>query len=222
MLFAAGFGTRMGTLTRSRPKPLIKVAGKALIDHTLDHVNAIAPKTVVANTHYLHDQMAAHLAHTGVHLCHETPDILETGGGLRNALPVLGGGPVFTSNTDAIWRGANPFKVALSAWRPEDMDGLLVCVPQDQARGHKGQGDFTLAPDGRISRGPGVIYGGVQILRTEGLEKIEQDAFSLNLLWDQLLAKGRLFGVSYPGQWCDVGSQDGILLAERMLIEPDV
>lgn len=222
MLFAAGFGTRMGELTQTTPKPLIKVAGRALVDHTLDHVHAIAPKTIVANTHYLHNQMANHLATTNVQLSHETPDILETGGGLRHALPLLGQGPVFTSNTDAIWHGPNPFEVALNAWRPDEMDGLLVCIPQAQTVGHKGQGDFTLDADGRITRGPGVIYGGVQILRTEGLAGIDEPAFSLNLLWDQLLAKGRLFGVSYPGRWCDVGSPEGITLAEQMLSDPNV
>ncbi len=222
MLFAAGFGTRMGALTKTTPKPLIKVAGTTLLDHTLDHARAIVADTIVANTHYLHDQVADHLSGTNVHLSHEAPDILETGGGLRNALPLLGQGPVFTSNTDAIWQGPNPFEVALNAWRPDEMDGLLVCVPQEHAIGHKGQGDFALAKDGRIARGPGVIYGGVQILRTEGLAEINEDAFSLNLLWDQLLAKGRLYGVSYPGRWCDVGSPEGITLAEQMLSDPDV
>ncbi|KPA19858.1 Bifunctional protein GlmU [Shimia sp. SK013] len=222
MLFAAGFGTRMGALTQSTPKPLIPVEGRALIDRTLDHVYAISPDRIVANTHYHHDQMAAHFDGSDVCLSHESPDILETGGGLRAALPLLGRGPVFTSNTDAIWRGPNPFKIALSAWRPAEMDALLVCVPQKSALGHKGQGDFTLAPDGRITRGPGVIYGGVQILKTDGLQNIQEDAFSLNLLWNQMLAKGRLFGVPYPGQWCDVGSPDGITSAEQMLSASDV
>ncbi len=222
MLFAAGFGTRMGALTRTTPKPLIPVAGRALIDHTLDHVHAIDPDRIVVNTHYHHDQMAAHFDGSDVQLSHEAPDILETGGGLRAALPLLGQGPVFTSNTDAIWQGPNPFEVALDAWRPDDMDALLVCVPQERAIGHKGQGDFALALDGRITRGPGVIYGGVQILRTNGLEAIHEGAFSLNLLWNQMLAKGRLFGVSYPGHWCDVGSPEGITLAEQMLGTQDV
>lgn len=222
MLFAAGFGTRMGALTQTTPKPLITVSGKTLMDHTLDHIHPIDPDMLVANTHYLHDQIAAHLSGTNVHVLHETPEILETGGGLRNALPLLGQGPVFTSNTDAIWHGPNPFKIALNAWQPDKMDGLLVCVPQAQTVGHKGQGDFTIDENGRLSRGPGVVYGGVQILRTDGLAKINENAFSLNLLWDQLLAKDRLFGVSYPGRWCDVGSPEGITFAEQMLSDPDV
>jgi MurNAc alpha-1-phosphate uridylyltransferase len=222
MLFAAGFGTRMGALTQDQPKPLIPVAGKALIDRTLDHARELAPKTIVANTHYLHDKMSAHLADSGVVTSLEMPDILETGGGLRNALPLLGQGPVFTSNTDAIWNGPNPFEVALNAWRPDEMDALLVCVPTQQTVGHKGQGDFTLHPDGRISRGLGHIYGGVQILRTDGLAAIKDKAFSLNLLWDQLLAKNGLYGVSYTGRWCDVGSPQGITLAETMLSDTDV
>ncbi|TCK99794.1 MurNAc alpha-1-phosphate uridylyltransferase [Shimia isoporae] len=222
MLFAAGFGTRMGALTANTPKPLVKVAGKALIDHTLDLARKVDPATIVANTHYLSNQIERHLEGTSVVVSNETPNILETGGGLRQALPLLDSNPVFTSNTDAIWHGPNPFQVALDAWYPDVMDALLVCVPPGSALGHKGQGDFTLAENGLLKRGPGVIYGGVQILRTDGLFDIEQAAFSLNRLWDRILANGRLFGVSYSGKWCDVGSPEGIILAENLLSETDV
>lgn len=221
MLFAAGFGTRMGDLTATRPKPLIEVAGKPLIDHALDLVTQIQPRQVIANAHYLPDQIRAHLAERDVGVSHE-PKILETGGGLRAALPLLGAGPVFTMNTDAVWQGPNPLKMLGEAWEPDRMDALLLCIPRANAVGHTGQGDFLLAPDGRLTRGPGQVYSGVQIVKTTLLDEIEEDVFSLNLLWNRMLDMQRLFGVSYPGHWCDVGRPEGVQLAEEMIGFSDV
>jgi len=132
-------------------------------------------------------------------------------------LPLLGEGPVFTMNTDAIWAGPNPLHLLRDAWNPATMDALLVCVPTAQAVGHAGSGDFTLADDGTLSRGPGVVYGGIQIIKTELLHDIKDRVFSLNLLWDMMQSKGRLCGLRYPGKWCDVGHPGGIALAEEML-----
>ena len=219
MMFAARFGTRMGALTRERPKPLIEVAGKPLIDHALDLVDELRPNKVVANAHYSADQLEAHLAPKDVVLSREEPDILETGGGLRAALPLLGTKPVFTLNTDAIWAGPNPLKLLQETWDPDRMDALLMCIPVSQTIGHSGQGDFTIDEDGRITRGPGLIYGGAQILKTDGLHAFEQKAFSLNLLWDQIHNKKRLFAVQYPGRWCDVGRPEGIAMAEGLLAD---
>lgn len=222
MLFAAGFGTRMGALTADRPKPLIRVGGRALIDHTLDLARDAGVARKVANLHYKAGMLADHLAGTDVQLSEEQPDILETGGGLRHALPLLGQGPVFTMNTDAIWHGPNPLDLARAAWDPDRMDALLVCIEPSSAVGHAGDGDFTPDTEGRLTRGPGLIYGGVQIIRTEGLAEIADSVFSLNLLWNRMLAEGRLFGLRYPGQWCDVGHPDGIAQAERMIGYRDV
>ncbi|MEX0348305.1 MAG: nucleotidyltransferase family protein [Paracoccaceae bacterium] len=219
LLFAAGFGTRMGALTRDRPKPLIPVAGRALIDHTLDLACAVQPGLIAANLHYKADMLAAHLEPKGIAVNIEQPDILETGGGLRAALPLLGSAPVVTMNTDAIWYGTNPIAQLLDAWEPDRMDALLMCVPVEQALGHAGQGDFTRDSTGRIARGSGLIYGGVQILKTERLAEIDADAFSLNRLWDLMLADRRLFALRYSGSWCDVGSPDGITLAETLLAD---
>ncbi|WP_419740600.1 nucleotidyltransferase family protein [Ruegeria sp.] len=219
MLFAAGFGTRMGALTKDRPKPLIEVAGRPLIDHALALVDAVHPSRVVANLHYHADQLQAHLAPKGILLSHETPEILETGGGLRAALPLLGTGPVFTMNTDAIWAGPNPLSLLQQSWDPDRMDALLMCVPIGQTIGHAGEGDFTADADGRITRGPGLVYGGVQILKTDGLRHIAEQAFSLNLLWNQMHDRNRLFALEYPGRWCDVGRPEGIVLAEGMLAD---
>ena len=222
MMFAAGFGTRMEHLTKDQPKPMIMVAGKPLIDHALDIARAVNCDTVVANLHYKPDVLVRHLSDKNVQAILEQPHILETGGGLRNALPLLGNGPVFTMNTDAIWTGPNPLSLLAAAWQAEKMDALLMCIPTDHAVGHSGEGDFTLAPDGKLGRGPGVIYSGVQIIKTDRLAQIKEDVFSLNLLWDDMLKDQRLFGLSYPGKWCDVGHPEGIALAEDMLANAHV
>lgn len=226
MMFAAGFGTRMGALTAQRPKPLIEVAGRPLIDHALTLAEAIEPERIVVNLHYKAQMLAGHLAnHTHgrvVHLSHETPNILETGGGLRHALPLLGEGPIFTMNTDAVWRGPNPLVLLQGAWQPEQMDALLLCIPPAQAHGHEGKGDFRIDTAGRAQRGKGLIYSGVQIIKPDMLHEISEPNFSLNLLWDRMLARGTLYAASYPGEWCDVGHPGGIAEAEAMLAGADV
>ena len=217
MLFAAGFGTRMGALTRDRPKPLIEVAGRTLLDHALALTAGVT--TRVVNAHYKADQIQAHIARhdPGVAISVESPDILDTGGGLRKALPLLAADPVFTLNTDAVWTGPNPLDTLRAAWDGTRMEALLLLVPPQAALGHAGGGDFTLAPDGTLARGPGAVYSGAQILRTDRLGEIREAAFSLNRLWDAMTARGTLHGVLHPGQWCDVGRPEGIALAEEML-----
>ncbi|MBZ4022091.1 nucleotidyltransferase [Rhodobacter sp. TJ_12] len=219
MLFAAGRGTRMKHLTETRPKPLIAVAGCPLIDHALALVQGAQIGRVVANTHYLGDQVAAHLAGRDVVVSEESDALLETGGGLRKALPLLGPGPVFTLNTDAAWTGPNVLQTLRAAWEPARMSALLALVPVAAARGYQGEGDFTLLPDGQIRRGPGYVYTGAQILDPAGLETISEQAFSLNLLWNQIIAAGRAYGVVHSGGWCDVGRPDCIALAEEMLAD---
>ncbi len=218
LLFAAGFGTRMGALTADQPKPMIPVAGRPLIDHALDLVTPLNLTTVV-NLHYKPEALKTHLAGRGIRFSEEQPDILETGGGLRHALPLLGPGPVFTLNTDAVWSGPNPVQMLQEAWDPARMDALLISIPLTHAIGHRGTGDFLLDPDGRATRGPGLVYGGVQIIKPDALHAIPDRSFSLNLLWNQMLAEGRLYGLPYPGRWCDVGHPAGIDLAEKMLAD---
>jgi MurNAc alpha-1-phosphate uridylyltransferase len=217
MLFAAGFGTRMKHLTANQPKPLVQVSGKALIDHALGIAREVGPETILANLHYLPHMLVDHLAETEVQTIIETPEILETGGGLRNALPILGETPVITMNTDAIWQGPNPVKLALYSWDPDQMDALLVCVPVPQTVGYSGDGDFSIGTNGRLSRGAGSVYGGVQIIKTDRLAAVSETAFSLNVIWNQMLQEKRLFGLNYTGNWCDVGHPDGIKMAEDML-----
>lgn len=222
MLFAAGFGTRMRPLTNDRPKPMIEVSGKPLIDHALDQVTEIPSQRIVANLHYKPERLARHLATKGVQTVLETPTILDTGGGLRNALPLLGTAPVFTLNTDAIWKGPSPLDVLREAWQPDVMDALLVCVAVAQTLAYDGQGDFEISPDGQLNRGVGHVYGGAQIVKTDRLNAVDQDQFSLNVLWDMMRADNRLYGVRYPGHWCDVGHPSGIELAETLLARDDV
>lgn len=222
MLFAAGFGTRMRELTREKPKPMIKVAGRPLIAHALELARDVQPARIAANLHYKPESLKAFLEPENVLLSLEAPAILDTGGGLRKALPLLGDGPVFTMNTDAIWKGPNPLQMAQQAWNSGRMDALLVCVPLERAVGRAGSGDFSADTEGRISRGGDLVYGGVQILKTDGLHEIEEQVFSLNLLWNKMAAAGRLFALEYPGHWCDVGHPEGIRQAEDLIAADDV
>ena len=220
MIFAAGFGSRMGALTRDRPKPLIKVAGKTLLDHALD-LTANAPVTrKVLNTHYHADQIIRHLAGHNVALFREIETILETGGGLRAAMPLLGGSPVMTLNSDAVWTGRNPLQQLAEAWDPDQMDALLLLAPISATKGFFGTGDFRLDPENRLIRAngqAGLAYLGAQILRTDLLPDIPQKIFSLNLIWDQMIADGRAYGLLHQGGWCDVGRPEGIAEAESLL-----
>lgn len=222
MIFAAGFGTRMKHLTQSQPKPMIPVAGKPLIDHALKVADAVKPPRVVVNLHYLPDVLEAHLSDRPVTTLREEPDILETGGGLRNALPLLNSDPVLTLNPDAVWAGPNPLRLLLDAWDPVQMDALLTCVPLARVHGRNGGGDFRIDQDGRLHRGGDMVYGGAQIMKTELLYKVEESAFSLNVPWNMMAAQGRLFGLRYPGHWCDVGHPEGITIAENMLRDQHV
>lgn len=219
MLFAAGLGTRMGALTADRPKPLIPVAGKPLIDHALALADAAGITRRVANLHYRGDQIAAHLP-PDFALSWERDTILETGGGLRAALPLLGEGPVLTLNSDAVWTGANPLTELMDIWDDARMDALLLLLPVAQALGHSGTGDFLIDSDNRISRArgaTGAVYLGAQIIRTGLLAEIPEKVFSLNVLWDMMIARGRAFGLIHQGGWCDVGRPEGILTAEALL-----
>ena len=223
MIFAAGFGKRMGALTADRPKPLVEVAGRPLIDHALDCARDGAPGArIVANTHYRADQLDPWLRDRGVEVAREDA-ILETGGGLKAALPRLGGdgsgGPdaVATLNSDAIFTGANPLAQLARSWDPARMDGLLLLLPLDRARTGRATGDFTMDEDGRLTRGGALIHTGAQVIAAAPVAGVTDDAFSLNVVWDRLIDRGRLFGLVHRGGWCDVGDPDGILRAEAML-----
>ncbi len=223
MIFAAGFGTRMAPLTNTRPKPMLTLGGRPMIDYCIAMIRAAGDFGIVVNTHYLAEQIETHLAGLPNLQCiREEPGILETGGGLRNALPLLGQAPVITANSDVIWSGTNPVTQLLAAWRPDRMDGLMTMVPMTAARGHTGFGDFFLEPDNRLRRRGEAetapfIYGGVQIIKTQGLADFSEDSFSVSRLWDRMIAAGRLFGVVHQDGWTDIGHPAGLQLAEDTL-----
>ncbi|MEO8531888.1 MAG: nucleotidyltransferase family protein, partial [Deltaproteobacteria bacterium] len=172
---------------------------------------------IVANAHYLSDQIEAHLAGTGVEVIVETPDVLETGGGLRNALPLIGSAPVFVMNTDAVFTGHNPLITLANQWDAERMDALHLVVPLAHASGYAGNGDWAMDSENRLSRGRDFIYSSAQITTTARLIAVRQQQFSLNVIWDAMIADQRLFGVVHDGGWCDVGRPESIALAEALL-----
>jgi N-acetyl-alpha-D-muramate 1-phosphate uridylyltransferase len=220
MVFAAGFGTRMGALTQDRPKPLIPVAGRALIDHALGIASQAGVGRIVVNTHYRAEQMAAHLTGRGIQISHEAERILETGGGLKAALPLLGPGPVAILNSDGIWTGANPLVQLAQAWDPDRMEALLLLLPLHRTLAHGAKGDFRVAADGRLSRGQGGedhVYIGAHILNPSRVAATPDEVFSLNKPWNEMIAAGTAFGLVHDGAWCDVGHPEGIAEAERLL-----
>ncbi len=224
MVFAAGIGTRMRPLTETRPKPLIKVAGKPLIEHAFDVLREARVPRAVVNTHYLADQMADYLKGSvdpAVQIAHE-PVLLETGGGIKAAEKLLGTEPILAMNADVVWRGSGVISRLAAAWDAERMDALLLLVPREAAIGHRGRGDFDLDASGRLVRRGNAplasyVYASVQILKPEPVYGWPETAFSLNAVWDQLLAKGRCWGVVFEGQWCDVGYPEALPLAEEVL-----
>ena len=228
MILAAGFGTRMGALTKTRPKPLLPVAGRALIDHALDLVAEAGIRKAVVNLHYRGDLIRAHLAARGeptIAFSDEQPEILDTGGGVVQALPVLGPDAFLTMNSDAIFAGPNPIGVLASAWNASAMDGLLLLVPVERTRAYTRTGDFFLRHDlmtphrrGDADAAP-YVFAGAQIIRPEAYKQAPRGAFSNNLVWDRLLDAGRLAATVYPGDWVDVGTPEGLAAAERLIAD---
>lgn len=215
MIFAAGRGTRMRPLTDTQPKALVKVAGKALIDHALEQV--AGPGPLVVNAHHFADQLAAHLQERELILIEEQPDLLETGGGLRNALPHLGGGPVLTMNADNVWTGPKARRTLLEAWDPEHMDGLLM-LGHHKGRAEAGRWKLALTEKARIIRAEeGYDYLGAGIVKTDGMGAMPEGPFSLRDLWLPMMEAGRLSGVIHPGGWADVGRPENIAAAEALL-----
>jgi MurNAc alpha-1-phosphate uridylyltransferase len=218
MIFAAGFGTRMGALTADRPKPMLEIAGRTMIDRAIDIGEAAGCAPILANTHYLADVITPTLAARGIGISHE-PVILDTGGGLKAALPRLGDGQVATLNPDVAWSGPNPLLHLLATPWPEDAGAILLLIPEDRALGRSGPGDFALGEDGRLSRKGAFVYTGTQIIDAAALRATPGEVFSLNATWTALAAERRLYGTVYPGRWCDAGSPEGLRAADALLRE---
>jgi N-acetyl-alpha-D-muramate 1-phosphate uridylyltransferase len=228
MIMAAGLGKRMRPLTATRPKPLIKVSGKALLDHVLDKLRVAGVKNVVVNVHYLADALEAHLA-TRAHGLHvaisdERQLLMETGGGLVKAAPLIDCDPFLALNSDNLWIDgpADTIKLLASQWDDAKMDALLLLVPQARALGHKGLGDFHMDRAGRIRRrershvAP-FVFTGVQIASKRLLRDAPDGPFSTNILWDRAIEEGRAFGAVHQGLWFDVGTPQSIPFTEAAL-----
>ncbi|MCE7797047.1 nucleotidyltransferase family protein [Sphingobium sufflavum] len=230
MLMAAGLGKRMRPLTATRPKPLVKVAGQPLIDHALDRIEAAGIRRTVVNVHYLADTVEAHLAaraeKTGADYVtsDERALLLETGGGLIKAAPLLGQRPFLCANSDNIWVDGPMDSIRLLAdrWDDERMDALLLLVSHARAHCHGGPGDFHMDANGLLSRRtPGrvapFVYTGVQILSPRLLVDPPGEVFSTNIFWDRAIAAGRAYGLAHPGLWFDVGTPEAIPVTEAVI-----
>lgn len=215
MVLAAGLGTRMRPLTDDRPKALVKVGGRALIDHVLDRLAGAGVTRAVVNVHWFADRLEAHLAARGrgpeIIISDERAELLETGGGLKKAIPLLGDEPVFVANIDSVWTDRGDALADLAAqWDPERMDANLLLARREGAIGFEGGGDFFLGNDGALTfRGEAAeapfAYMGVHICRPGYVAGGPDGAFSLSGLWRRSAAEGRLFGCVLDGDWMHVG-----------------
>lgn len=220
MLFAAGKGTRMAPLTDTIPKPLIKVAGRNLLDRALDMAREAGVGRIVVNTHYLGEQIISHLAGKGDVVISDESDLLrETGGGLKHALPLLAAESVLTLNPDCVWTGPNPLAALSKAWNPQKMDALLMLVPLSRAGARLGGGDFGLDAQGRLRAGGDFVYGGASVINAAQVGQMPEEVFSLTEAWREMIAQGRAYGLVHDGYWCDVGRPDAIPVAEKLLAE---
>ncbi|MDC7676859.1 N-acetylmuramate alpha-1-phosphate uridylyltransferase MurU [Asticcacaulis machinosus] len=230
LILAAGLGTRMRPLTNDRSKALVEVGGKALIDHMIDRLIAVGVTRCVVNVHYFADRLEAHLkARTDVEIIisDEREKLLETGGGLKKARPLLGDNPIFVANIDSVWieddDGAAIAEMA-TRWNPERMDAILMLAPMPRSSGFDGAGDFILSDDGRITfRGssPSAPYNymGVHITKPDIVDHVVDDAFSLSPIWREKAAVGRLYGCVMHGDWMHVGDPVARDVAEARLAE---
>lgn len=228
MIMAAGLGKRMRPLTATRPKPLVKVAGKAMIDHCLDKLWEAGVMKVVVNAHYLPDALEAHLKSVSypfdIRISDERKQLMETGGGLVHAQSLIDEDLFFCINSDNLWTDGptNSLQRLIHRWNDETMDALLLLVPQTSAHNYKGAGDFKLDDHGRITRrlpnrqAP-FIYTGIQLVSKRLLRDAPAGPFSTMKLWERAIAEGRLFGIVHEGDWFEVGSPEAIAPTEALL-----
>ncbi|WP_157216916.1 nucleotidyltransferase family protein [Flavisphingomonas formosensis] len=230
MVLGAGLGKRMRPLTATRPKPLVEVAGKPLLDHVFDRLRSAGIRKVVVNVHYLADALEAHLRtrvqDIEVTVSDERGHLLETGGGVAKALPLIADDPFVVINSDNFWVDGpiDALRLLASRWDDVEMDALLLVVPLARANCHTGSGDFHMDAFGRLTRRkPGrvapFVYTGIQLVSHRLFEDAPEGAFSTNILWDRAIAKGRAFGVVHQGLWFDVGTPGAIKATESMLAD---
>ncbi|PCG15927.1 MULTISPECIES: nucleotidyltransferase family protein [Sphingomonas] len=231
MVMAAGIGKRMRPLTATRPKPLVEVAGRTLLDHVFDRLRAAGVARAVVNVHYLADALEAHLRHRvkdiEVIVSDERAALMETGGGLVQARGLLGDEPFLVVNSDNFWLDGptDAIRQLAARWNDEAMDALLLLVPYARAHNHGGQGDFHLDAAGRITgrRKPGrvapFVYTGVQIVSPRLIRDWPEGPFSTNLFWDRAIAAGRAYGLVHQGLWSEVNVPGAIARTEAMLAD---
>lgn len=223
MILAAGLGKRMQPLTYTLPKPLIPVAGKTMLERTFAHIKELGLSNIVINTHYLAHQVeeVVKILHPDTLISYEET-LLETGGGIKRALPLLKGNAFFTLNGDSIWTGLQSLKTMETAWNEDQMDARLLLVPREHAHGYEGRGDFFMAKDGRLKRpiqgmeAP-YVYIGVQITQHGLFHKAPQGPFSINVLWNKALEKGRLYGHLHQGEWFHISTPECLRKYEPLI-----
>lgn len=224
---AAGLGTRMRPITDSRPKALVEVAGRTLLDHALDRLSAAGVAEAVVNVHHFADMVEAHLSgrrHPRIAISDERAELLETGGGLVKALPLLGSEPFFVVNADTLWIDgvrSNLTRLA-EAFDPARMDALLLLASSVGSVGYNGRGDFRVDPLGHLTRRPErdlapFVYAGAAVVSPALLADAPQGAFSLNRLFDRAIDAQRLHGLRLEGQWMHVGTPEAIAEAEASI-----
>lgn len=230
MVMAAGLGKRMRPLTATRPKPLVEVNGRALIDHVFDRLRASGVERAVVNVHYLADALEAHLRRVRgleIVVSDERGRLLETGGGIVQARGLLGSEPFLVVNSDNLWIDgpSDAIRMLAARWDDSAMDALLLLVPLARANHHGGQGDFRLAPDGRITgrrlrgRLAPFVFTGVQILSPRLIADWPEGPFSTMVFWERAIASGRAYGIVHQGLWFDVGTPGAIGKTETMLAD---
>jgi len=228
MVMAAGLGKRMRPLTATKPKPLIEVGGKPLLDHVLERLRAAGVKKVVVNVHYLADAVEAHLISRAngldIVISDERGLLMETGGGLVQAEPLIDCDPFLAVNSDNLWVDgpADTLRLLASHWDNARMDALLLLVPLARAENHKGMGDFHMDREGRLRRrdrshvAP-FVFTGIQMISKRLLRDAPEGPFSTNILWDRAIEEGRCFGAVHQGLWFDVGTPKSIPMTEAAL-----
>lgn len=233
MVLAAGLGTRLRPITDTIPKPLVRVAGKPLIDYALDLLTAAGCRRCAVNVHHLADQLIEHLSRRKIPeiiISDETQGLLNSGGGLVKGLKLLPEGPVFVMNADLFWIGEKPDEPSnlqrlAGFFDPERMDMAMLCVRIADTTGHDGKIDFNLGADGRLTRykpeneGEGVVYAGAMVLDSRLFRDAPEGPFNLNIYFDRAIAAGRLYGTILEGHWITVGTPEAIGLAEAAIGE---
>ncbi|WP_230529868.1 nucleotidyltransferase family protein [Microvirga roseola] len=227
IILAAGLGKRMLPITSTMPKPLVKVAGETLIDFALNRLDEAGIEQVVVNAHHFADMLEAHLksrTRPRIVISDERDELLETGGGVKKALPLLGNGPFITFNSDSLWieAGEPNLRRLVTAWDPERMDILMLVAPLSTSIGYEGYGDFHQDPEGRLRRrgtdpSASFVYAGVAIVKPELVSGTPEGPFSANAFYDRAIAKDRLYGLCLEGQWLHVGEPHAIAEAEKCL-----